>query len=51
MTDKEKILAMVRMAGFVQANPKPRTESIPPDNPKALFKDLLKLDSVTTGAL
>jgi hypothetical protein len=42
ITDKEKIVDIVKIAGFVVAYPKPRRPKIPPDNPKALFKDLLK---------
>ena len=42
MTDNEKILVIVKIAGLVQANPNPSTESNPPDNPRALFNDLLK---------
>ena len=41
------MLVMVRMAGLEQANPSPRTESNPPDNPRAFFNDLLKRFSGT----
>jgi hypothetical protein len=39
MTDKEKILVMVKMAGLVQANPSPSTVKSPPDSPKAFLSD------------
>ncbi len=41
ITESEKMLAIVKIAGLVHANPKPRTESSPPDNPSAFFNDLL----------
>jgi hypothetical protein len=42
---------MVRIAGLEQANPKPRTDSNPPANPRAFFKDFLKRFYGTTGPL
>lgn len=42
ITDKEKIVDIVKIAGFVVAYPKPRRPKTPPDNPKAFFKDLQK---------
>ena len=42
MTEREKMLVMVRMAGLLHANPNPKTESNPPESPRAFFKDLLK---------
>ena len=39
ITDKEKMLVMVRLAGFEQANPKPWTDSNQPANPRAFCKD------------
>jgi hypothetical protein len=49
MTESEKMLAMVKIAGLEQANPSPRTDSSPPDNPSAFFNDLLKRFSGTAS--
>ena len=43
MTDNEKILVIVKIAGFVQANPRPINDNKPPERPKALLRDLLNL--------
>jgi hypothetical protein len=43
------MLAIVKIAGLVQANPNPKTESNPPANPRALLSDLLNKFSGTTG--
>ena len=40
ITDKEKMVDIVKIAGFVVAYPRPRRPKIPPDNPIAFFKDL-----------
>jgi hypothetical protein len=50
ITEREKMLVMVRMAGFVQAKPKPITERRPPDRPNAFFKDFSKRFSGTAAA-
>lgn len=42
ITDNEKIVDMVKIAGFVVAYPIPNRPRIPPDRASALFKDLLK---------
>jgi hypothetical protein len=49
ITDSEKMLAIVKIAGLVHANPKPRTDRSPPDNPSAFFNDLLKRFSGTAS--
>jgi len=50
ITEREKMLAIVRIAGFVQENPNPKIESNPPDNPRAFFKDFWKRFSGTAEA-
>lgn len=42
MTDNEKILVMVKMAGSAQAYPIPKKPKSPADKPAAFFNVLLK---------
>lgn len=42
MTDREKIVDMVKMAGLVVAYPRPRRPRIPADRPMELFSDRRK---------
>ncbi len=50
MTDRENILAIVKIAGLVQANPRPSKPINPVDRPRALFKDFWKLFGGSTTA-
>ena len=50
MTEREKMEVIVKIAGFVQANPKPRTDRSPPDRPRAFLSDLWKRFSGTASA-
>lgn len=50
ITDREKILVIVKIAGLVHANPMPKTVSKPPESPKAFFNDFLNKFSGTTVA-
>jgi len=47
ITDKEKMLVIVKMAGLVQAKPNPNTVNSPPASPKALLSDFLNKFSGT----
>lgn len=42
MTLNERIVAIVRIAGFVQTYPSPRIPNKPPESPKALLRVFLK---------
>lgn len=51
MTDREKMLVIVKMAGLVQEKPRPTTDRSPADRPNAFLRDLLKRFYGTAGAL